>query len=119
MLREHERLIAECGRTAWLTKDRKAAVDKLNKHSLAVKPILGHFNLSGIGGETRLDAADPDTTRRARPYATDHRPNRPRVAEVLVPLVDFVNSSTRTGAPGSRLRGGNCLVRAADAARQR
>lgn len=52
MLNEHKQLIAECARTAWLTKDRKAALDRLNEHIPAVDAILRHFNLSGIGGTT-------------------------------------------------------------------
>jgi uncharacterized protein (TIGR02391 family) len=52
VLNEHKRLIAECGRTTWLTKDRKAALDRLNEHSPAVNAILRHFNLGGIGGTT-------------------------------------------------------------------
>jgi len=52
VLNEHKRLIAECGRTAWLTKDRKAAVDRLNEHGPAVNAILRQFNLGGISGST-------------------------------------------------------------------
>lgn len=52
MLNEHKQLITECGRTAWLTKERKAALDKLNEHSPAVNAILRHSNLGGISGRT-------------------------------------------------------------------
>jgi uncharacterized protein (TIGR02391 family) len=51
-LNEHKRLIAECGRTAWLSKDRKVALEKLNEHSPAVNAILQRFRLGGIAGTT-------------------------------------------------------------------
>lgn len=52
VLNEHKRLIAECGQTPWLTKDRKAAVDRLNEHSPEVNAVLGYLKLAGIGGTT-------------------------------------------------------------------
>jgi len=50
VLKEHQQLIGECGRTPWLTKDRKAAVERLNRHSPTVNAILGHLGMGVIGG---------------------------------------------------------------------
>lgn len=52
ILKEHSRMIDECGQTQWLTKERRAAVDGLNQHAPAVNAILRHFGLSGISGST-------------------------------------------------------------------
>jgi hypothetical protein len=52
VLNQHKQLVAEAGRTTVFTKDRKAAVDRLNEHSPAVNAILHQVNLSGISGNT-------------------------------------------------------------------
>lgn len=62
MLNKHLQLIAECDRTAWLTKDRKAAVDRLNEHSPAVNAILHHFNLVGINGKALVSHRQAEWT---------------------------------------------------------
>lgn len=52
VLQEHMRLIAECGQTIMWTKDRKAALEKLNNHTPAVNAVLGPLGLGAIGGTT-------------------------------------------------------------------
>jgi hypothetical protein len=48
VLNEHKRLIEECGQTPWLTKERKAALERLNSHCQAVNAILGPLRLGPI-----------------------------------------------------------------------
>ena len=52
VLAEYKRLIDECDQTAWLSKDRKAALERLNAHALAANRVLNQCGLSAISGTT-------------------------------------------------------------------
>jgi hypothetical protein len=52
VLDEHLRLIDEAEQAAWLTRDRKVAMQRLNEHSQAANAVLWQLGFGSIGGTT-------------------------------------------------------------------